>query len=197
MPAFMQGEYYLSVTTDDGDYAAECGTSESNNSTNSGNFTVANNLPDLVIDSVTAPPTAAVGDSFNVEWTARNANQAMPANNPSWSDTVYLSTNTTLSNSDYNLGSVISSTPLAGGETYSRQRTVQTGNVPAGTYYILVYADSGSDMYEGPGNSTFEQNNLRASGTITLTSPAVDFKSETSRFRRRIIRARSGTSPGR
>ncbi|MGB7201051.1 MAG: CARDB domain-containing protein [Pyrinomonadaceae bacterium] len=176
MPAFMEGEYYLSVTTDYSDYAAECGTSESNNSTNSGNFTVANNLPDLVIDSVTAPPTAAVGDSFNVEWTARNANQAMPANNPSWNDTVYLSTNTTLSNSDYNLGSVISSTPLAGGETYSRQRTVQTGNVPAGTYYILVYADSGSDVYEGPGNSSFEQNNLRASGTITLTSPAVDLQ---------------------
>ena len=176
MPAFMEGTYYLSLTTDYNGYVPECGVSENNNAANSSNFSVTNNLPDLVVDSVTAPTTSVVGDSFNVEWTARNPNQAMLANNPSWNDIVFLSADTSLSNSDYNLGSVINSTPLSGGQTYSRQRTVQTGNVPADNYHILVYADYGGDVYEGTNNSTYEQNNLRTSGTITLTVPAVDLQ---------------------
>ncbi|MBP6003474.1 MAG: carboxypeptidase regulatory-like domain-containing protein [Pyrinomonadaceae bacterium] len=176
LPTYMEGEYFLSVTTDSSNTVPECGAADSNNSTTSSSFTVQNNLPDLVIDSVNAPSTAVVGDSFNVQWAGRNANQAMLPSTPSWTDSVYLSTDQTLSNSDYNIGSAVNNLILAGGQTYTKQIQVTTGNVPAGTYYVLVYADTGRHIYESTGNSLPENNNLRASGSITLTSPAVDLQ---------------------
>ena len=146
LPAYMQGEYFLSVTTDENNFVSECGTSETNNTTNTTNFTVQNNLPDLVIDAVTIPSAAVVGDTFNVQWTGRNANGAMPANSESWSDTVYLSSNETLDNGDIAIGGASNNSILAGGQTYQKQSIVRTGNVPAGTYYVLVVADSGRSI---------------------------------------------------
>jgi len=176
LPSYMQGEYYLTFTTDVSDTVPECGTSENNNSAQSSNFSVQNNLPDLVIDSVTAPSSAVVGESFNVQWTGRNANQAMPDMSPPWSEGVYLSADQTVSNDDYYIGGAVNNLILAGGQTYPKQTLVTIGNVPSGTYYVLVYADTGNHVYEGPANSLMETNNFRASSPITLTSPAVDLQ---------------------
>lgn len=176
LPAFMQDEYFLTITTDVNNNVPECGMAENNNSAQSSNFTVQNNLPDLVIDSVTAPSAAVVGDSFNVQWAGRNANQAMPESAPSWTDSVYLSTDQTFSGGDHKIGSAVNDLILAGGQTYPNQTQVTTGNIPAGTYYVLVYADTGSHIYEGAGNSMPETNNVRASGPITLTTPAIDLQ---------------------
>lgn len=176
LPSYMEGSYYLTVITDINNSVPECGAAEDNNSARSDNFTVANNLPDLVIDSVNAPTAATVGDTFNVQWVGRNANQQMPANSSSFRDSVYLSTNTTLSNDDIGLGSAINNVILGGGQTYPQQANVTIGNVSAGTYYILVLADSGTDIYEGTSGSGFESNNVRASAPITLSSPAVDLQ---------------------
>ena len=174
LPSYMQGDYFLSIGTDNYFEVSECGTSEDNNSASSPTFTVQNNLPDLVVDSVTAPTTATVGDTFNVSWVGRNANQQMPANSTSFRDTVYLSSDTSLSNSDIALGSALNEVILGAGQTYPQQSSVTIGNVPAGTYYILVATDSGRHVYEGTSGSGFESNNLRASAPITLTVPSVD-----------------------
>lgn len=175
LPAYMQGEYFVSVTTDYRDTVPECGTSETNNASNSPAFTVQNNLPDLQIDSITIPSTAVVGDAFTVQWTGANHNAPMPANSEKWTDTVYLSTDAEYSpNSDIAIGGALNEFVLASNQTYQKQMQARTGNVPAGTYYILVIADSGRRIYEGSPNSTLEQNNVRASIPFTLTSPAVD-----------------------
>lgn len=174
LPAYMQGDYFLSVGTDNTNTVPECGSSENNNSAQSANFTVQNNLPDLVVDSVTAPTAATVGDTFNVAWVGRNANQPMPANSSSFRDTVYLSSDTNLSSSDIAIGSALNSVVLSGGQTYPQQANVSIGNVAPGTYYVLVAADAARNIYEGPANSAFESNNVRASAAITLTAPAVD-----------------------
>lgn len=176
LPAYMEGEYFLTVTTDVSNSVPECGVAENNNTAQSGNFTVQNNLPDLVIDTVSAPSTAVVGDSFTVQWAGRNANQAMPASVTSWVDSVYLSTDQTFSNGDRYIGSAVNNLNLGGGQTYSQQAQAVTGNIPAGTYYVLVYGDTGSHIYEGSGGTLPENNNVRASGPITLTTPAVDLQ---------------------
>ncbi len=176
LPSYMEGSYYLTVTTDSNDSVPECGVAENNNSANSSNFAVENNLPDLVIDSVTAPSAAGVGDSFTVQWSGRNANQAMPDSSSSWTDSVYLSTDPTYSNGDYYIGTAMNNSILSGGQTYSKQIQATTGNIPAGNYYVLVYADTGRHIYEGTGNSLPENNNVRASGLITLTTPAIDLQ---------------------
>lgn len=176
LPAYMQGEYYFSVIADNSGNVTECGTSENNNQTNSTNFTVQNNLPDLVIDAVTAPSGAVVGDSFNVEWTGRNTNSPMPLNSQAWSDSVYLSTNQTLSNDDRYIGGATNNLILGVDQTYQKQVQVSTGNISPGNYYILVATDSGRNIYEGATNTTPETNNVRASGAITLTTPDVDLQ---------------------
>ena len=176
LPAYMEGEYFLTVTTDVSNSVPECGVAENNNTAQSGNFTVQNNLPDLVIDTVSAPSTAVVGDSFSVQWAGRNANQAMPSSVTSWVDSVYLSTDQTFSNGDHYIGTAINNLNLAGGQTYSKQTQVATGNIPEGTYYVLVYGDTGSHIYKGSGGTSPENNNVRASGPITLTTPAVDLQ---------------------
>ncbi len=174
LPAYMQGNYYVVLVTDASTNIPECGTSESNNGAQGSTFTVQNNLPDLVVDSVTAPTSATVGDTFQVQWTGRNAGQQMPANSPSWRDNVYLSTNTSLGNDDWYLGSVTNTSLLGANQSYSPQLNVTIGNVPPGTYYLLVAGDAGSNIYEGTNNSGFESNNHRASATMTLTVPAID-----------------------
>lgn len=174
LPAYMEGQYFLTVVTDAGSSIPECGIAEENNSAQSANFTVQNNLPDLVVDSVTAPSAATVGDTFNVSWVGRNANQQMPSNSSSFRDTVYLSSDTSLSNSDIAIGSSLNNLILGPGQTYPQQANVSIGNVTPGTYYILVATDSGRNIYEGTSGSGFESNNLRASAPITLSAPAVD-----------------------
>jgi subtilase family serine protease len=134
---------------------------------------VNNDLPDLVVDSTVVPSAVVAGVQFPVEWTARNAGGDL-GTNPGWRDLVYLSTNETLSNNDRSLASVNIQQTLASGQTYTRQTNVSTGNLAAGTYYLLFVADGGTDIYEGPHNSQFETNNLRASVPITVTSPGVD-----------------------
>lgn len=175
LPAFMQGQYVISIQTDYNRVITECGEGEDNNTASSDPFSVANNLPDLVADTVSAPgvPITA-GDSFLVEWTGRNAGgTAIPAN-PGWVDTVYLSADASLSNSDWYLGSAAVTSGLAAGQTYQGQLNANIGNVPSGQYYFIVVTDGRTDVYEGPNNSTYETNNRRASAPFTVGSPDVD-----------------------
>jgi len=174
LPLYMEGSYFLVVATDTGTSVTECGPAEENNWAQSSNFSVQNNLPDLVVDSVGAPTTATVGDTFNVSWVGRNANQAMPSNSSSFRDSVFLSSDTTLSNNDIGIGTALNNLILGAGQTYPQQANVSIGNVTPGTYYILVATDSNRNIYEGTSGSGFESNNVRASAPITLSAPAVD-----------------------
>ncbi len=174
LPAFMDGQYRIAVITDSNNQVSECGASESNNEASSGSFSVNNDLPDLVVDSTAVPGAPIIaGSQFSVEWTARNAGGDLGAN-PGWRDLVYLSTNDTLSNNDRLLATVNVQQTLSAGQTYTRQLDLSTGNLSAGTYYLLFVTDGRTDIYEGPHGSQFETNNLKASIPVTVTSPGVD-----------------------
>ncbi|MBK7932130.1 MAG: PD40 domain-containing protein [Acidobacteria bacterium] len=176
LPTFMQGQYVITVQTDYSRNVTECGTGEDNNSADSASFSVSNNLPDLVVDSVSVPGgPVAVGTNFSIQYTGRNAGGQLTSAG-GWRDGIYLSSNPTLSNSDRRIGYVNKQGNLMPGEAYTETVNVNTGNVPAGQYYILVLADNESDIYEGPGNSIYETNNRLASIPITVTSPNVDLQ---------------------
>lgn len=176
LPAFMQGDYVISIQTDYMRHITECGIGEDNNTAESGSFTVGNNLPDLVVDSVTVPATpVTVGQIFPIEWVGKNVGGALQAG-AGWRDHAFLSTDATLSNGDRRIGEATTQMDLTPGQTYQKLLNVSTGNVPAGQYFVLIAADHSTDVYEGPGGSTYETNNVIASVPITVGSPNVDLQ---------------------
>ncbi len=176
LPAFMQGQYVFTIQTDYSRNVTECGTAEDNNNTDSGSFSVTNNLPDLVVDSLTIPVgPVGVGATFQVEYTARNAGGQLTTPE-GWRDAVYLSSNPTLDSSDRRIGYANRQVDLAPGETYSQTVNANTGNIPSGQYYIIVVADFDTDVYEGPEYGQFETNNARVSNVMMFTSPDVDLQ---------------------
>lgn len=177
LPQYMQGQYHIGVRTDYNNNVSECGTAEDNNVGTSSSFSLDSNLPDLVTDSITpSVSTIQAGGSMQIDWTGRNQGAAMGSNIPGWIDRVYLSSDTTRSNNDWLVGSSITQIPLAMGQTYNKQLTVNLGNVPAGNYYILLVTDAANNVYEGPNNSPFESNNLAVSAPITVTAPGIDLQ---------------------
>ncbi len=175
LPAFMNGEYYLTIQTDAGNAVPECGF-EGNNTSNSTPFTVSNNLPDLIIDNVTVPPTAQIGTMINVQWTGHNIGQAMNPNSAGWQDRIFISTDSVLNTGDLPIGQELIAQVLAPGETYQRQKQVFVPNKPAGSYFILVAADAYNNIAEGLPGDQFESNNVKASIPISITAPGVDLQ---------------------
>ena len=91
-------------------------------------------LTSLVVDSIGVP-----GDNLVVSWTGENATGY--ALFGTWSDGVYLSTDTVWDINDIHLGTVIHDGGLAEGETYSGSYTCTLPGVSNGQYYILVRSD--------------------------------------------------------
>lgn len=173
IPTFLLGDSFIRFTTDVNSNIAECGAAENNNMVDSAQFGIASILPDLVVDTADAPGMVVAGELFNVSWLGRNAGQPLNGTVTGWRDTVYISTDQTLSNSDRSIGSIINQANLGTNETYQRQLSVNTGNLTAGNYYLLIKADSANNIYEGVNSSPSEQNNVY-SIPISVTSPLVD-----------------------
>ncbi|MBL0007202.1 MAG: right-handed parallel beta-helix repeat-containing protein [Saprospiraceae bacterium] len=119
-------------------------------------FTVRN-LPDLVVDTVIAPPTAFTGQSIEVEWVVRNQG-AGSSQGVLWSDAVYLSSDATLNPSlDFYLGSVQNLTALDSGMSYTNEATFTLPNYSVGNYYVFVYSDRFSNLTETDNNNNWER----------------------------------------
>jgi subtilase family serine protease len=128
-------------------------------------------LPDLVVDSVTAPPAAAFGDTIRVTWTAHNQGDA--AATTGWSDRIWLST------SSAGIANGVALDAIAAGNVVPLQPGTQNGytktasvrlplnyTVTAGTYYVFVEADGLGNQLESN-----ESNNLSSGQAITLSLP--------------------------
>ena len=140
LPAFMDGQYRIAVITDHSRLVPECGPSEANNEASTPPFNVDNNLPDLVIDSVSTPATPVIaGEQFPVEWTGRNMGGDIPAATQGWRDHVYLSSDQNLSNGDRLLTSNVVQQGLTTGQTYNRQINISTQS--AGRTLFTFIAD--------------------------------------------------------
>ncbi|MDH4065530.1 MAG: S8 family serine peptidase, partial [Acidobacteriota bacterium] len=116
--------------------------------------------PDLVISAVAGPAWAAAGDAVSVTDTTRNQGSQ---STPSSATGFYLSTNSTLDQSDIFLGRrVVSSLAAAASEAATTELLIPASTT-AGTYYVVAKAD-----WDGQVEETSESNNTRASSAVRV-----------------------------
>src|SRR5260221_89224 len=127
---------------------------------------------DLTPSSVQASATTVgAGHALTTTYTVTNSGGS--ATQP-WTDSVFLSKDTSLDGTDVALGSTSITSDLAALGSYvtSVAGTVPVGT-PGGTYYVLVETDSGNVVTEGD-----ETNNVAASSSITVDSPDLGLLNE-------------------
>ena len=181
------GAYTLFIKADGRGSAINAGTNidsgtvpESNEANNTQSLALT--LP-AKVDLVLSNPSVGVvsvsqAGAYSVPVTYTVTNTGGVGAAPNWFDLAYLSTNTTLENSDVNLsGYLLRNTVLAAGASYTVTTTFTstTGTSP-GNYTLFIKTDGRSASY-GAGTSTDagalvegnEANNVQA---LTLTLPA-------------------------
>ncbi|MBV6457237.1 MAG: hypothetical protein HONBIEJF_00344 [Fimbriimonadaceae bacterium] len=183
VPQLSAGSYYIIVTANRGRQVDECGL-ELNNSTAGPSIVVEANRPDLQITSITAPGTVNLGQIVDVAWTGENRG-AVDVIAESWSDALYLSTDTTLDALDRELGRSYRRGPLAVNASYQSQAQFNLKGIAPGPYFLIVSGDHPNTLFEGlgEGNNTLArpievriaEANLRITG---LTAPATAYSGE-------------------
>ncbi len=158
VPQGFAQQCYVFVRTDRRNEVGE--TNESNNSAADG--VVFNLTPpaDLVVSSVTPPPSASPGEPITISWTIQNSGQ-----NPAtglWNDGVYLSSDQTWDIGDILVGRQSHAGPVAASQSYNGSLSVTLPAVSLGSYYVIVRTDVQNRVRE-----TLEDNNTRAGNSQT------------------------------
>lgn len=124
--------------------------------------------PDLVVDSVLAPPNGFSGQPLTLSWVISNIGPTTTGM-ASWRDYVYLSADTILQLSiDVQLGNRTNFSALTPGQSYSNTATFTLPQGISGIYYLFILTDRNFSLTEGN-----EQNNsnISAATAITLSPP--------------------------
>ena len=161
IPGGLTGEYSIFVFTDYGNSVTE--NSEANNLSSP---RVADlQLPppsDLNITNITPPANAAPGENATFTWTVQNSGANTV--NGLWTDTVYLSTDTTWDVSDAIVGQQTHLGPVDPATTYTASLTAPVPPIDTGNYYVIVRTDARNTVRESN-----EINNLSTSvGTTNV-----------------------------
>jgi len=165
VPHVPAGQYYLFVRVDDqlsSPTANSTNVYEADGANNCRSVPFTITTPDLVPTAVTGPGSASTQQAISVSWTVKNQGTASTV--VGWNDTLYFSPNPACCTGATSFGSSSHST-LAAGQSYTQPKTLTVPSVPAGTYYLIVQADSGNVLSE-----VNEGNNERATA-ITITTP--------------------------
>ncbi|TLY30396.1 MAG: hypothetical protein E6K56_06970, partial [Ignavibacteria bacterium] len=123
------------------------------------------NGPDLVVTSLTYPPSAQSGQQIEVTWQVKNIGSS-PTTAPAWYDNIRLSIDTVYSVT-WNLGQFQNPTYLAPAVSYSQTATVKIPRDFNGNYYLFVDAN-----LKGLGNRTQQEcnaSNNRSRGAVPLS----------------------------
>ncbi|RYD85586.1 MAG: APHP domain-containing protein, partial [Verrucomicrobiaceae bacterium] len=160
-----EGDYYFIVQTDVGSVQVE--SNDSNNTLASTAVTALTYppLPDLRVETVTAPQTAQPGRTLTVNWTVSNVGEL--AASGTWVDRIYLSTNGTLTGATL-LASVPREGGLAQNGSYAGSKDILLPDVADGTYTILVVTDAASAVFE---KGREANNTLLAANTTVVGRP--------------------------
>jgi CARDB/Periplasmic copper-binding protein (NosD)/Right handed beta helix region/Bacterial pre-peptidase C-terminal domain len=123
--------------------------------------------PDLTVQSITGPASVTAGQPLALGWTIHNVGfNATPAT--SWSDRVYLSTDTNLDvSSDLLLGSLSHNGSVAVDGTYTPSASFTVPIGLSGTYHVFVVTDANGDLAEYR-----EDNNSLMRATPLTVTPA-------------------------
>jgi subtilase family serine protease len=141
IPNVAAGGYYLIISTDAGNTRAE---------TNEGNNQLAQALavttPDLMPTGLTAPPAVSPQQAVSVSWTVKNQGTG-PAVGP-WTDTLYISPNSSCCANATILKSVSPAPGTAAGATYTQTQTVTIPSLPVGPYVLFIRVDANGTLHE-------------------------------------------------
>ncbi|MEZ6062667.1 MAG: CARDB domain-containing protein [Planctomycetaceae bacterium] len=121
--------------------------------------------PDLQVTNVNAPGTVFSGQPINLTWTVENLGSGSTRSG-SWSDRIYMSTDTTLDASDQLLGTTGHSGVLAALDGYTANSTVTLPVGVSGDFYFIVQTDAFNQVFE----HVFEANNTGFDATPTTVS---------------------------
>ncbi len=160
------GSYYVIVTTDSADAVNEYFI-EANNVRVSPQ-TMVIGYPDLAVTHLDTPTVVERGNTFELGWIVKNRGNA-PAGNPTWTDSVYLSTSGVLDGSETLLGTVEHTTGLGVNRVYNASLEIETTAITDGNYYIIVKTDSGLEVYENGAAA----NNVQASSQLLIGTPVL------------------------
>lgn len=128
---------------------------------------------DLAISTVTAPASFVVGSSQTITWAVSNVGTSATAT--PWQDSVYLSTDGTISSNSILLGRVTQAGPVAVNGIYTGTLTVNMPAVAPGDYQVIVYVDSRGSLGEPD-----YTNNSAVSAVTTATVPALTLGTTTN-----------------
>ncbi|MFI5379361.1 MAG: CARDB domain-containing protein, partial [Tepidisphaerales bacterium] len=170
LPATLNGTFYVIVVANGYGNLPEVSTANNTAASNSTLTVTLAPYPDLIVTSVTDPPTAFSGQNITVTWQVKNIGTG-PTTTPLWYDQVYISPTPTFSTNDFPLGRAVNPSYLDVGQSYSTTATFTVPDSYAGTFYLIVQADVYNGVNEfGPGG---KENNITAGGAvdIKLTPP--------------------------
>ncbi|MBG1265632.1 CARDB domain-containing protein [Nostoc sp. WHI] len=161
------GDVYLLFVADGGGNGNRQG--EINEANNVFAQAITVTAPDLVVTAINAPIIASLNEAISVSWTVTNVGTVAASSD--WYDSVYISNDQFLDQSDRSLASRFQgeNTPLAAGGSYTATQDIYFDYfLGIGDRYLLFVADRQySDNFQG---ETDETNNVFAQA-ITLTAP--------------------------
>lgn len=166
LPKHVFGAHYIYVYTDFTNIVYE-NVAEGNNQNSTIIQIFLTPPPDLIVTEVGAPASASSMQTVNLNW--KVINQGFTATDNSWTDRLYLTTNSTY---DLTGAQVILSKPitnlLQAGEFYNNLQNVQIPEVAAGSYYVYAQTDALSALFEYTGETN---NVLRTVQPIVIANP--------------------------
>ena len=132
------------------------------------------NLPDLIVQSITTPPSGFSGQPISVSWEVKNIGDGYSGYNTVWSDEVYFSDDIYLNPGvDRLVGDINNFSALFPGESYSNTSSFTIPIGLSGNYYIIVR----TNKWSYPLESDFGNNVLVNDTVIGITlSPYADLR---------------------
>jgi hypothetical protein len=167
------GTNYLFVLADAGDAVSEI--TKTNNVLGAAEpVVVAQAQPaDLALLQVQAPGTVVAGATATIAWAVTNLGPGVTSVS-NWTDSVYLSPGPTLNPAtEIHLADFPHQGLLAPGAAYNQSQAVNLPNCMNGSYYVIVFTDSGAQVNEAGATA----NNL-----LATTGPIVVWPSQAARL---------------
>jgi subtilase family serine protease len=177
LPAALSGPRYLFVVSDSTNQVYEQGAESNNTGRTSAPVEITlTPPPDLIVSTLSGPPTGTAGQTVSLSWTVRN--QGSITTSPgSWTDKVYLSTGTVDPQLATFLASFSNVNSLPGGATYSRTANVTLPGCIDGPFYLLVVTDANAQVAEfNPGFDAEANNAARTATSMEVVSIPPDLQ---------------------
>jgi RNAse (barnase) inhibitor barstar len=155
IPIDSNGTYQVLVKADSNDKVIE-GDLEGNNTLSSALAVSLSPVPDLIVQSLTAPVNGVSGQSISLSWTVANTGAAI-STDQDWYDVVYLSRDAVFDKrTDISLGYRKHSGGLNANGNYIITSDFDVPRGLAGNYFALVVTDNNNTVFERSG----ENNNI-------------------------------------